>query len=247
MEILIFFVLGLVVGSFLNVCIYRIPRGVSIILPKSFCPACDNAIKPYHNIPLVSYILLKGKCSYCGEKISFRYPVVEFLTGVLYVLSFLKFGLSVEIFFVLIFISALIVISFIDLDFQIIPDIISIPLIILGIICSFLPFEHSALSFGIKESLIGILVGGGSLFIVAVLSRGGMGGGDIKLNAAVGAFLGWKFALLTVFIGSLFGSIVGIVMMKKTGNRKIPFGPFLSLGAIISLFIGETILKWYLG
>ncbi|GAQ94942.1 leader peptidase [Thermodesulfovibrio aggregans] len=246
MEVLIF-ILGLVIGSFLNVCIYRIPRKLSIIKPSSFCPSCGNSIKWWHNIPVLSFVILKGKCAYCGAKISLRYPVVEILNGIFYVLAYLNFGLTISLPFVLIFISALIVISFIDFDFQIIPDEISIPLIFLGIILSLLPHNSINLAYDIKDSLIGIVIGGGSLLIVSLITRGGMGGGDIKLNAAVGAFLGWKAALLTIFIGSLAGSIVGIVILKKTGNRKIPFGPFLSLGACVCLFFGESLLNWYFG
>lgn len=236
-------IFGLVVGSFLNVCIYRIPRKISIIKPFSFCPSCGNTIKPWHNIPLISYILLRGRCAYCGERISLRYPLVEALNGFLYLLAYLYFGCTLILPFILLFISALIIISFIDLDFQIIPDVISIPLIFTGLILSMLPHNSGAVT-DIKESLMGIAVGGGSLLLVSIISRGGMGGGDVKLIAAVGAFIGWKSALLTIFIGSLIASIVGIVILKKTGNRKIPFGPFLSLGALICLFWAERILSW---
>jgi leader peptidase (prepilin peptidase)/N-methyltransferase len=245
-EILIL-IFGLVVGSFVNVCIYRIPRKISLLKPSSYCPSCVNSIKPWHNIPVFSFLFLRGRCAYCGAKISLRYPFVELLNGIFYLLAYLKFGLNPSLPFVLIFISALIVISFIDFDFQIIPDQISIPLIFLGLILSFLPHNSLNLTQHIKDSLIGIGVGGGSLLVVSLISRGGMGGGDIKLNSAVGAFLGWKAALLTIFIGSFIGSIVGIIMLKKTGNRKIPFGPFLSLGALTCLFLGEKILKWYFG
>lgn len=246
MEALIIFIFGLVVGSFVNVCIYRIPRKISIIKPASFCPFCEKPIKLWHNIPVLSFLILKGKCAYCDSKISPRYPVVELLNAIVYFLAYLKFGLTLSLIPILIFISALIVISFIDLDFQIIPDMISIPLICLGFIISILPHNLNGVVSNLKESLIGTLVGAGTLLIVSMLSRGGMGGGDVKLNAAVGAFLGWKQTLLTVFIGSLLGSIIGIIILKKTGNRKIPFGPFLSIGALICLFFGEKILKWYL-
>jgi leader peptidase (prepilin peptidase)/N-methyltransferase len=244
-EVLVFLVFGLVVGSFLNVCIYRIPRKISIVKPFSFCPSCKEAIKPWHNIPVLSFILLKGKCAYCEAKISVRYPIVELLNGILYVTAYLSFGLTYALPFILIFISSLIVISFIDLDFQIIPDIISIPLIFSGLVLSLLPHDSAGLVSNIKESLIGAVVGGGSLLIVSIVSKGGMGGGDIKLNAGIGAFLGWKSALLTIFAGSLIGSVIGIIILKKTGNRKIPFGPFLSIGALISLFFGERIFSWY--
>lgn len=237
-------VFGLVVGSFLNVCIYRIPRKISIIKPSSFCPECGNTIKPWHNIPLISYILLKGRCAYCKKHISLKYPLVEALNGFFYLLAYLYFGLSLTLPFILLFISALIIISFIDLDFEIIPDVISIPLILTGLVLSILPHNSAGVVMNVKESLIGIAAGGGSLLLVSIISRGGMGGGDVKLNAAVGAFLGWKSALLTIFIGSLIGSIVGIVILKKTGNRKIPFGPFLSSGALICLFWAERILSW---
>ncbi|MCS7215092.1 MAG: prepilin peptidase [Thermodesulfovibrio sp.] len=247
MEILIFSILGLVVGSFLNVCIYRIPRKISIVKPSSFCPDCKKPVKIWHNIPVLSFILLKGKCSYCGSKISFRYPVVEILNGILYVLAYLSFGLSTILIFILIFISAMIVISFIDIDFQIIPDQISIPLIFAGIFLSLLSHDNPNLVSNFKESLFGIVVGGGSLLLVSIISKGGMGGGDIKLNAAVGAYLGPKSALITIFIGSLLGAIAGIIILKKTGSRKIPFGPFLSIGALICLFAGKKIIDWYFG
>lgn len=247
METLTVIIFGLIVGSFLNVCIYRIPRKLSIIKPFSFCPNCKNMIKPWHNVPVVSYLLLKGKCVYCGEKISFRYPLVEALNSSLYVLAYTVFGLNIALPFIFIFISSMIVISFIDLDFQIIPDVISLSLIVLGFILSLLPHDTTTLSQNFKDSLLGILIGGGSLLLIAIISKGGMGGGDIKLNAAVGAFLGWKSSLITIFIGSLVGSVVGIIILKKTGNRKIPFGPFLSTGALISLFFGKEILRIYLG
>lgn len=247
MEVLIFFVFGLILGSFLNVCIYRMPRKISIIKPYSFCPDCRNSIKIWHNIPVLSYIALKGKCAYCGAKISLRYPLVEILNGVLYVFAYLKFGLTPYILFILILISTIIVISFIDLEFQIIPDQLSIPLIFLGFILSFLSHNYEVIVSDFQQSLIGILVGGGSLFAISIISKGGMGGGDIKLNAAFGAFFGWKASLLTIFIGSLIGAIVGIVVFRKTGNRRIPFGPFLSIGALVCLFFGEKVLSWYFG
>lgn len=244
---LIFFLLGLVIGSFLNVCIYRIPRNISIIKPFSFCPNCGNPIKPWHNIPIISFILLRGRCAYCSSKISFRYPLVEAINGFLYCLSYIKFGLDLSLPFILFFVSSLIVISFIDIDFQIIPDKISIPLILLGVVLSLLNKGFLNIASNLKDSLLGILIGGGVLLVVSIISKGGMGGGDVKLNAAVGAYLGWKSVLLTIFLGSLVGSVVGLVVLKKTGNRKIPFGPFLAFGALVSLFFGNQILSWYIG
>lgn len=247
MEILIPLLFGLVVGSFLNVCIYRIPRNLSIVKPFSFCPNCRENIKPWHNIPVLSYIILKGKCAHCGSKISLRYPIVEALNGILWVFAYKKFGVTIELPFVLFFISALIVITFIDMDFHIIPDSLSLSLIVLGTVLSLIPHNSAELNSKITDSLLGILIGGGILYLIAIVSRGGMGGGDIKLNAGVGAYLGWQCSLLTLFVGSFVGAIVGIVILKKTGNRKIPFGPFLSLGALVSLFFGKEIIKLYLG
>jgi leader peptidase (prepilin peptidase)/N-methyltransferase len=255
----IILIFGLIVGSFVNVCIYRLPRNISIIRPSSACPSCNTPIKPWDNIPILSYILLKGKCRKCGESISLRYPIVELLNGLFYIAVLNYFGLGWHLPFLFAFVSAMIVITFIDFDFQIIPDAITLPGIVIGMIsASFIlpdPFHYTSLLnegiegiVGFKNSLIGFLLGGGLYYLIAVLSRGGMGGGDIKMMAMVGAFIGWKAVLLTTFIGSLVGSIVGIFLMvfKGKGRKtKIPFGPFLALGAIITLFWGGKILHWY--
>lgn len=254
-----FLILGLVIGSFLNVCIYRLPRNISIIRPPSACPVCSARIKPWDNVPVLSYIFLRGRCRGCGERISIRYPLVELMNGIFYLAAFNLFGLGWHLPFFLLFLSAMIVITFIDLDFQIIPDEITLPGIIIGLVsASFVlpdPFniQPSALSLsvvGFKNSLTGLLLGGGLYFLIAVLSKGGMGGGDIKMMAMVGAFMGWKAVLLTTFLGSLTGSLVGIFLMAFKGKgrkTKIPFGPFLALGSIITLFYGGEILRWYLG
>lgn len=251
------FILGLIVGSFLNVCIYRLPRDLSIISPSSTCPTCKNPIKPWDNIPLISYLLLRGKCRSCGEKISIRYPFVEFLNGIFYLIVFYFFGFGWHLLPTFAFVSAMILITFIDLEFQIIPDVITLPGIILGVISASLllpdPFQNinSNLTLvGFTNSLIGLFLGGGLFYIIAVVSRGGMGGGDIKMMAMVGAFMGWKAVLMVTFIGSLLGSIVGIFLMfikGKDRKTKVPFGPFLAFGSIITLFFGGTILRWYLG
>ncbi|MCL4456239.1 MAG: prepilin peptidase [Nitrospirae bacterium] len=257
----IIFIFGLIVGSFLNVCIYRLPRNMSIIRPSSACPSCNTPIKPWDNIPVLSYIFLKGECRKCGERISIRYPLVELLNGIFYLAVFRFFGMGQNSEFALPFLfafaSAMIVITLIDLDFQVIPDVITLPGIIIGLFSSsFLlpdPFslQSSALSLpvvGFKNSIIGLLLGGGLFYLIAVLSRGGMGGGDIKMMAMVGAFMGWKAVFLTTFIGSLTGSIVGISLMvfKGKGRKtKIPFGPFLALGSVITLFFGGEIIRWY--
>jgi len=239
---IVVFVLGAVVGSFLNVCIWRIPQGLSIVFPASSCPQCGHSIRFYDNIPLVSYLLLRGRCRSCGERISLRYPLVEGLTALMALLLFWKFGLTLKFAAVFLFVSALILVAFIDIDHQIIPDVISLP----GIpICFLLSVFLMELPF--MEALLGLVLGGGSLYLIAVLyelatKREGMGGGDIKLLAMMGAFLGWKSLLFILLVSSLVGAVVGIaVMWAKGGDMKyaVPFGPFLSLAATAYLFVGD--------
>lgn len=251
------FVIGAVIGSFMNVCIYRLPRNLSIISPSSRCPSCQSPVRPYDNIPIISYMILKGRCRDCGTPISFRYPLVESLNAIMYTLIIWRFGLGWHIPFMFAFISGLIVITFIDLDFQIIPDSITLTGIPIGLIASTItipdPFsrEHPV---GFINSLIGIVSGGGLFYLIAILGekafgQEAMGGGDIKLMAMVGSFLGWKSIILTTFAASLTGSVVGIMYMIIKGKgrgMKIPFGPFLALGAIVSLFFGQEILAIYL-
>jgi len=253
------FLVGSVIGSFLNVCIYRIPRNISIMLPSSRCPSCNTSIYFYDNIPIISYILLGGRCRYCKEKILLRYPFIEFLNGALYISVLWRFGSPFSWFLLVYFafLSSLIVITFIDLEYQIIPDGITIPGIILALIFGSTtlpdPFNRSDL-LGFKASIIGALLGGGLYYVIAILGKAVfkkdvMGGGDIKLMVMVGGILGWKGVLLTTFIGSLFGSLIGISLIVIKGKEwgiKIPFGPYLSLGAFISLLLGEEILRWYL-
>jgi leader peptidase (prepilin peptidase)/N-methyltransferase len=250
---IIVFIIGSTIGSFLNVCIYRIPRNLSIIIPSSRCPSCNTPIQPWDNIPILSYIFLRGRCRECKAKISFRYPLVEFLNALLYVLILWRFGLGwfTPVYFILC--SSLIVITFIDLDFQIIPDRITLPGIPIGLIAGSLllpdPFmRYSVLGF--KSSIFGFLVGGGLFYTIALISKGGMGGGDIKMMAMVGSFMGWKSVLMTTFLGSLMGSIFGLFLMlfKGKGRKtKVPFGPFLAIGTIITLFYGQELLRFYLG
>ena len=252
-EIILIFVLGLlglIVGSFSNVCIYRIPRNESIIYPASHCPKCRTTIKPIDNIPLLSYILLKGRCRNCGSKISIQYPVVEFLTGLIYLIIYLIYGLSVQSLVYIILSSALIIIAFIDLQEQIIPDVISLPGIVVGLILSFIvPY----ISF--INSALGALVGGGIILIIAwvgsiIFKKEAMGGGDVKLAAMIGAFLGWRYIIISLFLGFFLGALTGIILIiTKIKKREdaIPFGPFIALGSIITLLWGEKILLWYLG
>lgn len=249
MLVAISIILGAIVGSFLNVCILRLPKEESIITPGSHCPHCKNPIKFYDNIPLISYIVLKGRCRRCNGPISFQYPLIEGITAISSLLLFLRYGFSVSYLVYFSFLAALIVITVIDLYHQIIPDIISIPGVGVGLLTSLINPENTFIN-----SLIGMLLGGGSLFFVATLyqwlfKREGMGGGDVKLLAMIGAFLGWKAVILTILFSSFIGSIVGIIIMALKGKDfkyAIPFGPFLSLGATISLFYGESLINWYL-
>ncbi len=249
-EIILIFVLGLIVGSFSNVCIYRIPRNESLIYPASHCPKCRTKISPIDNIPLLSYILLKGKCRNCGSKISIQYPVVEFLTGLIYLIIYLIYGLSIQSLVYIILSSALIIIAFIDLHEQIVPDVISLPGIVVGFILSFIvPY----ISF--INSALGALVGGGIILIIAwvgsiIFKKEAMGGGDVKLAAMIGAFLGWRYTIISLFLGFFLGALTGIILiMTKIKKREdaIPFGPFIALGSIITLLWGEKILSWYIG
>ena len=244
------FMFGMCIGSFLNVCIYRLPSSMSILKPsRSFCPQCKSAIKFYDNIPVFSYIWLKGRCRNCKASISLRYPLVELITGILAIAILFLFGLTLEGLVYFIFISSLLVITFIDIDHKIIPDIITLPGIPIGLLASFV---LSAMTF--ISSLVGLLVGGGSLLLVAcvyslITHKEGMGGGDIKLLGMIGAFLGWKGVIFTIFAASLTGTLVGIILMLQKGKNlkfAIPFGPFLSIGAMSYVFFGERVMYWYL-
>ena len=250
---IISFLYGICVGSFLNVCICRIPIGKSIIFPGSACMACQNPVKFYDNLPILSYILLKGKCRTCKAPFSIRYPLTELLTGLSALFVYYKFGLSLDALLYFIFIAMLIVITFIDIDHQIIPDVISLPGIPIGVLFAALS-RNQEIWGALIESLIGILAGGGSLYLVAltyktVTGKDGMGGGDIKLLAMIGALIGWKGVLFTIFAGSAIGTLLGIggMLYSKNMNMKlaIPFGPFLSMGAVIYIFFGPSIINWY--
>src|SRR3972149_9418399 len=242
---LFIFILGTVIGSFLNVCIYRLPLQQSIISPSSHCPHCNIPVKFYDNIPILSFLLLQGKCRSCGNPISVQYMLVEILNAAGYALILWGFGLSVESAIYAALFSSLLVASVIALHHRIIPDVITIPGTIAGLLAS-----AFILPGGIKGSVIGTLLGSGIFFIAAVASRGGMGGGGIKLIAMLGAFLGWINVNITILLSSFIGSVVGILMMVFLGKGRkypIPFGPFLAIGGIISLFFHDEIVGWYLG
>jgi leader peptidase (prepilin peptidase)/N-methyltransferase len=265
------FVFGLIVGSFLNVCILRLPRGRSIVTPPSHCPRCKSSIKFYDNIPVISFLFLRGKCRHCGEPISWRYPLVELLNGLSYAWTIHEFGVNGETFLLMALCSSLIVITFIDFDHQIIPDAITLPGMLVGLMLA--PFFMSALGdplpfhldrilphagpylTGFLNSLIGLLLGGGPLFAIGwawekLRHVEAMGGGDVKLMGMVGSFLGWKGALLTIMLGAVAGSVVGvglIVLKRHAIEKVIPFGPFLAIGAFASAFYGPDLISWYLG
>ncbi len=249
-EIVLIFILGLIVGSFSNVCIYRIPRNESIVYPASHCPKCRSNISPKDNIPLISYILLKGRCRNCKSKISLQYPIVELLTGLIYLIVYLIFGLSIQSLIYIILSSTLIIIAFIDLNEQIVPDVISLPGIVIGFIISF--FVPYILFI---NSALGVLVGGGIILIIGlagsvIFKKEAMGGGDVKLAAMIGAFLGWRYIIISLFLGFFLGALAGIfLILSKIKSREdaIPFGPFIVLGSFITLFWGEKIISWYIG
>jgi leader peptidase (prepilin peptidase)/N-methyltransferase len=247
---LVVFTFGACIGSFLNVCIYRIPEKLSIVLPGSFCPNCNTPLPFYCNIPIFSYLALAGKCKFCKHPISLRYPLVEMLTGIFALFVFCRFGPTPAAGFWFAFISVLIVISLIDMDHQIIPDILSLPgILIFASSFVFLP------EMRFTDTLLGILAGGGSLYVVALMyyalrKQEGMGGGDIKLLAMIGAATGIKGVLFTVFAGSVLGTLAGLFIMAYMKTRasglKIPFGPFLSFGAIVYIFFGSRLIQWYM-
>jgi len=246
------FIIGLCVGSFLNVCIYRMPKSISIVKPRSFCPRCENTIPWYDNIPLLSYIILKGRCRNCKTKISFKYFLIEAITAFLFITLYIHFN-SWQLFIPYAFLaSGFIIATFTDLSHRIIPDEVNFGLLGLGVILSFIfPVLHNVDSrwMSLLYSLLGALVGGGSIFLLGVLGKlifkkESMGGGDVKLLAMAGSFLGWKLILLSFFIAPFFGAIFGIIRKIIYKDEYIPYGPFLALGCLISVLWANEILSW---
>jgi leader peptidase (prepilin peptidase)/N-methyltransferase len=242
------FIFGLCIGSFLNVCIYRLPESKSIVQPRSMCPHCGALIHFYDNIPILSYIALKGKCRHCSASIALRYPLVELISGAFALVVFLKYGIQLDALIYYAFIATLLVITFIDIDHRIIPDVITLPGIPIFLAAS---FALRQISF--VDSILGIFVGGGSLFLVAwlyhlITKKEGMGGGDIKLLAMIGAVIGWKGVLFTIFVASAVGTLSGLLIMlksRKTMKLAVPFGPFLAIGGIAYILFGPQLIKWY--
>jgi leader peptidase (prepilin peptidase)/N-methyltransferase len=263
------FLLGLVIGSFLNVCILRIPADKSIVLPSSSCPKCGKAIAPYDNIPVLSWVFLRGKCRNCKTKISAMYPAVELLTGVLFLACYLVFGPSVEALKWAVFAALLVVLTITDLRERILPDEVNFFGLGAGLIFSFftVPLDGTALwiatrwfdfppprmALSFADAVLGAVAGSGLLWLVAegyfrIRGREGMGLGDVKMMAAIGAFLGLKRTMMTVLAGSLLGSVIGILLIsisKKGRDYELPFGTFLGAGALLVVFFGTSALRWY--
>ncbi len=264
---IVVFILGAMVGSFLNVCIHRMPQGESVVWPSSHCPHCKKRIPVYDNIPFISYILLKAKCRFCGGKISLRYPLVELLTAVLLLVLFRRYGLSYDFAFYVVFISGLIIAAFVDIKHRIIPDEVSLGGIAVGFLLSGIRGLHLApITYRLApmlNSLLGIIIGGGIIYLTGFLfdfiyfrllkrppiqgETESMGGGDVKFLAMIGAFLGWKAAIVTFFLAPFFGAIVGIVNLLVKKDHTIPYGPFLAMAAIASLFWIDRIIFIVLG
>ena len=248
----LFFIFGSLIGSFLNVCIVRMPKEESVVFPRSHCVHCKKQISWYDNIPFVSYLFLGGRCRFCKGKISIRYFLVELITAATFAGFYLYFGLSGQLLAYLIFVCGLIIATFVDLEHRIIPDEISIGGMVAGLILSLLiPQLHETPNhfLGFGWSLLGVLVGGGSIYAMGVIGdfifkKESMGGGDVKLLAMIGAFLGWKSAILTFFIAPFFGMVYGIIVKIRTKESLIPYGPFLVIGALISLFYSRQLIDW---
>jgi leader peptidase (prepilin peptidase) / N-methyltransferase len=240
---------GAIVGSFLNVCIYRLPRGASIVSPPSACPSCGRGLAWYDNIPIVGYIALRGRCRWCRTAISAQYPIVEAITAVLFAYCWWQFGASLALASTIILGCALIVLFAIDLEHHLLPNVITLPGIGVGFAFSFLGPP------GWRDSLLGILGGGGVLFLIAemyyrIRHEEGLGMGDVKMLAMIGAFLGWKLTLVTLMMASVAGSVIGVALIvTRRGDMKyaLPFGTFLALGAAVSATVGTGLLDWYLG
>jgi leader peptidase (prepilin peptidase) / N-methyltransferase len=236
------FAFGLAIGSFANVCIYRLPKKESVVFPASHCTACSAPVRPLDNIPVISYLKLGGKCRDCKGGISVIYPIIETTTALLLLAGFFKFKVTFDFLIYVVVAPTLVIITAIDIKHQIIPDVITLPGIFLGL-------AAGSYTIGYIDSFLGFLIGGGLFYLLAVLSNGGMGGGDIKYIAAAGALVGWKKVLLIIFIAAFLGSFVGlfqIAVQKKSRKSLIPFGPFLAVATLITLFYGNLLIKLYI-
>jgi len=248
-QILVAGLFGLLIGSFLNVVIYRLPRGQSLVTPPSTCPGCGSRIRPIDNIPVLSWILLGGKCHKCGAPISIQYPIVELATGLLFLLVAWLTPAGPLLVARLLFVVILVVLFGIDLHHQILPNVITLPGIAIGFLFSLVTPP------GWMNSLIGIALGGGILYAIAaayyaVRREEGLGMGDVKMLAMIGAFLGWKAVLVTLILSSFAGALIGIgIIALSRGSMRLalPFGTFLAVGAIAAMIVGEPLVSWYSG
>ncbi|MFN0279732.1 MAG: prepilin peptidase [Pyrinomonadaceae bacterium] len=271
---LFFFVLGACIGSFLNVVIYRVPNEMSL-LGNSKCPNCENAIKPYHNIPIFGWLMLGGKCANCKEPIAWRYPAIELLTALVFCLVYWQIGLTVFLPVALAFVSAMIALIFIDAGHMILPNVITYPMFAIALIVRvvypivFPDFVFSDTTFApivylegcppwlisLAGALFGALIGGGSLWLVGAIWKAlrgveAMGLGDVKLLFGIGALLGWRLTVFTIFIGAFTGALAGVLVLSRQKDKdlqtQIPFGIFLGIGSIVALLFGDRMIAWYL-
>ncbi len=249
LHLTILALLGLSVGSFLNVCVHRLPRGESLVRPASRCPHCGYVLRWYDNIPVLSYALLRGRCRQCRGGIAFRYPALELTTLAVFLVHGAVFGWSGLLVVRLLFACALVVLFAIDLEHHLLPDVITLPGIVAGLAASL------AFPPGIVSAVIGVLAGGGVLWLIGEAyfrysGQEGMGGGDVKMLAMIGAFLGWKLVLVTLVLSSVAGSVIGLLVIAlKRGGMKyaLPYGTFLALGALAASLVGERLVNWYVG
>jgi leader peptidase (prepilin peptidase)/N-methyltransferase len=249
LQLTVLSLLGLSVGSFLNVCVHRLPRRQSIAHPASRCPHCGYVLRWYDNIPVVSYLILRGRCRNCRGAIAFRYPALELATLALFLVHGAVFGWSALLVVRLLFACAMVVLFAIDLEHHLLPNVITLPGIVAGLLLSLV------LPPGIVSALLGMLVGGGVLWLIGEAyfrysGQEGMGGGDVKMLAMIGAFLGWKLVLVTLVLSSVAGSVIGIfvIVLKKGGLKyALPYGTFLALGALAASLAGDRLVSWYAG
>jgi leader peptidase (prepilin peptidase) / N-methyltransferase len=249
LQLTLLSLLGLSIGSFLNVCVHRLPRRESLSHPGSRCPKCGYVLRWYDNIPVLSYVWLRGRCRKCGDRISIRYPALELVTLGLFLIHGAVFGWSALLVVRLLFACAMVVLFAIDLEHHLLPDVITLPGIVVGLLVSLV------LPPGIVAALLGVLAGGGVLWLIGEAyfrysGQEGMGGGDVKMLAMIGAFLGWKLVLVTLVLSSVAGSLIGLlVIVFKRGGMKyaLPYGTFLALGALAASLAGERLIAWYLG
>ena len=237
------FVLGSIAASFANVCIHRLPLRQSVVYPASRCTSCQHPLRPWHNLPIVSFAALRGRCAFCQEPISWRYPLVESLGGLLYLVGYHQLGLSVHAFAYALLVTALLIVAFIDLAHLIIPDAVTLPGIVAGAAIALLPS-----SIGFANAVAGACLGGGIFFLIALAYPAGMGGGDVKLIAMIGAFVGWQAVLVAIILSAFCGALIGLtlILLGLRGRRDpVPFGPFLAIGGITAMLWGEALLAWY--